>query len=307
MLRSLAEEKKAEWKDHLPHMVHAHNCTRHEETGYSPYFLVFGRPSRLPVDLLFNLQPENGSGTRDQFVQKWAARMQEAYKIAAENSKKSSAKGKRYYDRGVKGLPLQPGDRVLVRNLSERNGPGKLCSYSEKRIHIVVSRVGNSASSVYKVQEENGGKTIRILHRNFLLPVNDLPFEGELDNRSVRRGKPVRSMVDGERRDEDVEKSGSGDAEEGEMYNLRSWSQLVRRSESQPGIPLVTQQSSPSNLRASVGEFRPERQVAGPPPEGVLPDAEPDVGQRRDEQDVPELEGPAELHDDPQDPRPSLP
>ena len=40
MLGTLDPKKKADWKSHVGCLVHAYNCTKHDTTGFSPYYLL---------------------------------------------------------------------------------------------------------------------------------------------------------------------------------------------------------------------------------------------------------------------------
>ena len=62
MLGTLTPEQKKDRKNHVSAMVHAYNCTRNAATGFSPYYLLFGREPRLPVDVLFGVQRGSQKG-----------------------------------------------------------------------------------------------------------------------------------------------------------------------------------------------------------------------------------------------------
>ena len=175
MLRTLPEEKKRKWSEYVPKVVHAYNCTKSDSTGYSPFYLLFGRSPRLSVDLIFGPSLEEASVTHTENVDKWKFAMKEAYSLALKNASKSATDGKQQYDRKVRFSKLQPGDRVLVRNLSERGGPGKLRSYWEQQIHVVIEQRGDLP--IYKVNPEGQPGKSRVLHRNLLLPCDFLAAE----------------------------------------------------------------------------------------------------------------------------------
>ena len=100
MIGKLAEDKKAHWSEHLPELLSAYNGTRSAVTGYSPYYLLFGRKNRMPVDCLFPTLCELPHRTK---MEVWVATMQkrlkEAFEVARHLTYEEATKQRRYYDR----------------------------------------------------------------------------------------------------------------------------------------------------------------------------------------------------------------
>ena len=61
MLGTLESPLKSDWNYYVSPLVHAYNATRHDSTGFSPFFLMFGYHPRLAVNAFFGL--ENTRGT----------------------------------------------------------------------------------------------------------------------------------------------------------------------------------------------------------------------------------------------------
>ena len=184
MMRTLPEMYKSNWKDHVHKLVHAYNCTKHETTGFAPFKLLFGRSPRLPVDLMFGLDSDKDKASHSEYYKKWKTAMGQAYSQAQNTTAQSRQRGKAQYNKRVRSSTLEPGDRVLVRNLTPRGGPGKLRSFWEEKVHVVVKRKAPD-SPVYELRQERGGGRSRTLHRNLLLPCDFL--EAETPPNNLRR------------------------------------------------------------------------------------------------------------------------
>ncbi|KAK3721270.1 hypothetical protein QZH41_002027 [Actinostola sp. cb2023] len=221
MMRTLPELYKANWKDHVHKLVHAYNCTKHETTGFSPFKLLFGRSPRLSVDLIFGLESQQDDESYPDYVRKWKAAMTEAYSQALKSTSHSAQRAKQHYDKRIRSSVLEPGDRVLVRNLTPRGGPGKLRSYWEKDIHVVVRRK-SPESPVYDLRPEGGRGRDRTLHRNLLLPCDYLPAD-----------QPVVGTQQPQVRRQNIQRTASrqsSDNDESDSESEDEWPTLVRRT-----------------------------------------------------------------------------
>ncbi|MCG8034660.1 MAG: DDE-type integrase/transposase/recombinase, partial [Candidatus Thiodiazotropha taylori] len=91
MLGTLEEDQKADWKSYVAPLVHAYNATKHDSTGYSPYFLMFGRHPRLAVDAYLGLSSEDPKiSDKEHYATKLRKRLQFAYKTASREAEKSA-------------------------------------------------------------------------------------------------------------------------------------------------------------------------------------------------------------------------
>ena len=83
MLATCAETHPFQWEDHVHKVCMAYNTSVQASTGYSPFFLMFGRNAHLPIDVICDA-PRDVS-TLPVFVQNLQQSLTQAFKSARIN------------------------------------------------------------------------------------------------------------------------------------------------------------------------------------------------------------------------------
>jgi len=67
MLATTVKDHGEEWENHLAKVCFAHNTSTHKSTGFTPFYLIYGRQARIPIDLVYNT-PEPSNQSQGEFA-----------------------------------------------------------------------------------------------------------------------------------------------------------------------------------------------------------------------------------------------
>ena len=250
----------------------AYNATHSAVTGYSPYYLLFGRRPRIPVDYLFPTLRDSPHQTKMEVsVVAMQKRLKEAFAVVRCLTSEEVARQCCYYDRKAGAVALQPGDIVMV-HTDGFVGKRKVKDRWEDRGFIVESHLEDWP--VYKVKsptpDDRQKPKYRVLHRNHLLLVTNedassIPGQAQAKVTPIVLNATPEAFPEGTGLLEKLLPS-LVTRQEGDMtsqvwlngeFRMKPWTQMV------PKAP----QSPPDLIREEVSE--PESEFSDSVPEGT--------------------------------------
>ena len=167
-IRSLHPKEKTRWNLHVDSLIFAYNCTVHESIGMSPYYAMFGRHPKLPLD--FMVRVPNTDIKRQNSMKTYAEQreneMKRAFEVCAKNIRKRQIRSKRNFDDRKVHKPtieFNNSDKVLIVKHVTNN---KVDDHYLDEVYEVIERKGDSP--IYVVQGIESF-TMKSVHRDNII------------------------------------------------------------------------------------------------------------------------------------------
>jgi len=178
--------ENSNWESYLPGAAIAYNLSRNEATGYTPHMLMFGRESRIPDDIQFDLAGEEFASEAEYHISA-SERMKAAYDVVRKNQQMMSDRNKANRLRSAKEVAFLPKDMVLRWDPGTtapiREGPappGKWC-YRWSGPHTVLraekAKPGHPEGNMYTILDTKSGEEDKV-HVNRLVKFH--PWDDEI-------------------------------------------------------------------------------------------------------------------------------
>ena len=166
LLVVLSHDKKRKWSKYIAEVCWTYNSTPHVATGFSPFYLMFGRTPKLPMDFVLGVrEPE----ITDNWIEEQAKKLEFAWKLSLNRTNSMVKKRFENSKETLNTHQIPISSIVLLKN--RHRGRAKIQDYWSPIPFKVVKQVG---PATYHVQRTDEVGPIRVTRRENMLFKDDL-------------------------------------------------------------------------------------------------------------------------------------
>ena len=173
MLSSCVDKHPFEWEEHIQKLCMAYNTSIQATTGYSPFYLMFGRRPRLPIDIMYETPSERSS--LPNFVHSLQNTLTEAFDAARSNISLHQDRQQDTYNQRVHGSPHQPGALVWLFSPVVPRGRAKKFHKPWTGPYKVLTRLSDNTYRIKSTQRPFKTKVIHFDRLKRCLPGTRFP------------------------------------------------------------------------------------------------------------------------------------
>jgi len=182
MLAAHCKDNPWNWEQHIRNVCFAYNSSVHSSTGFTPFYLMYGRQATLPVDIQFGTMHNKHQST-NEYVAELERRLTSAYELAHKTAGISHNRQKLYYDRNVHGDSYEPGELVWLLNPKVPKNTSKKLFHPWTGPFKVLKKL---SECTYRIQKTEGQQQRQVVHFNKLKPCpKDIRFRSTAQSTSV--------------------------------------------------------------------------------------------------------------------------
>jgi len=158
MITSYVSENQRDWDAKLEILTFAYNTATHEGTKHSPYYLMFGRKPKVPLDLISPTIRIAEVGTFEKYVQELEANFKSAYEKVNRSQRHKMDLAKIRHDRNVYAAKFERGDLVWLAVKDNKTGKTKKLRRKWKGPYEILNESKEGPYQIRLTTSKNGAK-----------------------------------------------------------------------------------------------------------------------------------------------------
>ena len=119
MIKAYLKGEQKDWDKHLGCLAGAYRASKHESTGFTPNFLMFGKEVRLPAELMYCPPPGEKISSYGEYVTELQNKLERAHSVARKHLETTAERQRESYDAKSTLQKYKAGDLVWYASFAE--------------------------------------------------------------------------------------------------------------------------------------------------------------------------------------------